>query len=517
MFLTLLRSTFAAPDAVLWPLTPNRSRSRIGIAALAAVVTACWGTAVAEEAVSSVEEKQPALDCVIMPHAVVDVSSATPGLIERVLVQRSDTVVAGQVLAELEAGVERADVALADARAALNTEIQLREISRAFDLRKKQHTQTLYKKDAVSRFDKDQAEKDAALADGLVRQAKERQALARLELTRAQALLALRTVRSPISGVIMDRFKWPGEFVEDDAIVRVATLDPLRVDVVAPISVHGDVRPGMRTQVIAETQPDAVHMATVTVVDPVGDPASGTFRFRLELPNPERRLLGGIKCSTTLPTGESSIEPARPLEEGESPRMTQAPTVERTDHASPELAAAQHATPGTVESETDSQGLESDLQCKSIGPLSNEQRAQLLAESISDASADVQLQMSNEITSNGFIVLAAGGDVSVRARAKQLRRKGVRDFAVIGSGPYRDRVSLGVYDGETLAKKRQDALAALGIETDLQARSKTTTSWWLSVKTASEKLHTLDSLLARLSPNTEAISVDCFELAAFAH
>ncbi len=511
MFVTLLRSICAAFDAVLWPSTRNRWRSRIGVAAVAAATAVCWGTAVAEETMPSVEDEPPVLDCVIMPHAVVDVSSATPGLIEKVLVKRSDTVVAGQVLAELEAGVERAEVALADARAALNTEIQLREISRAFDLRKKRHTQTLYKKDAVSRFDKDQAEKDAALADGLVRQAKERQALARLELSRAQALLALRTVRSPISGVIMDRFKWPGEFVEDDAIVRVATLDPLRVDVVAPISVHGDVRPGMRTQVIAETQPDVVHMATVTVVDPVGDPASGTFRFRLELPNPERRLLGGIKCSTTLPTGAPESEPVRREEGGASPGLTQAPTVERMDRETSEVAVTPPATPATVHS-----GVSSKLQCRSVGPLSDEQRAQLLAEAISDTTADVQLQMSNEITSNGFIVLAAGGAGSAQARTRQLRKKGVRDFAVLNRGPYKDRVSLGVYDGETLAKKRQDALAALGINTDVQARSKTITSWWLSVKTPSEKAHTLDSLLAKLSPNTEAISVDCFELAAFA-
>jgi membrane fusion protein, multidrug efflux system len=40
--------------------------------------------------------------------------------------------------------------------------------------------------------------------------------------------------------------------------------------------------------------------ARVLVVDPLLDPASGTFGVRLELPNPEGRLQAGLRCEVTF-------------------------------------------------------------------------------------------------------------------------------------------------------------------------------------------------------------------------
>ena len=77
-----------------------------------------------------------ARDCVIVPHRVIDVSSAVPGLLESVSIERSDVVAQGQVLARLESEAERAAVNLADAWASIRSEIRLESISRALDGRR---------------------------------------------------------------------------------------------------------------------------------------------------------------------------------------------------------------------------------------------------------------------------------------------------------------------------------------------------------------------------------------------
>ncbi len=40
----------------------------------------------------------------------------------------------------------------------------------------------------------------------------------------------------------------------------------------------------------------STHRVKIVVVDQVIDAASGTFRIRLLLPNPENRVPAGIKC-----------------------------------------------------------------------------------------------------------------------------------------------------------------------------------------------------------------------------
>ena len=42
--------------------------------------------------------------------------------------------------------------------------------------------------------------------------------------------------------------------------------------------------------------------AQLFVIDPIADASSGTFLVRLELPNPDREIMGGVKCTAHFPT-----------------------------------------------------------------------------------------------------------------------------------------------------------------------------------------------------------------------
>lgn len=77
--------------------------------------------------------------------------------------------------------------------------------------------------------------------------------------------------------------------------MRIAQLDPLRVEVIAPVEMLNSVKVGATAEVRIDPA-GGVHRASVTVVDRVVDAASGTFGIRLSLPNTNGRLAAGLRC-----------------------------------------------------------------------------------------------------------------------------------------------------------------------------------------------------------------------------
>lgn len=263
------------------------------VTAATAVLTITWAGAAGANNV-------PTFDCVIQPTEVVELSSSVPGIIESIAVDRSDAVEEGQVVAKLQSDVEQAQVDLSKQRAGFDAEIESKRANVGFKKRSQQRTQKLYNKKAVPFHVLDEAKTEAIQAATDLRSAEQTKRMAELELARAEATLALRTVRSPISGVVMERLKSPGEFIEDKPILRIAQLDPLRVEVIVPVGRFGTISTGMRAEVTPELARKRKYIAQVTIVDKVIDAASGTFGVRLELPNPGNYIPGGLRCTLTF-------------------------------------------------------------------------------------------------------------------------------------------------------------------------------------------------------------------------
>ncbi len=403
-------------------------------------------------------------NCVVLPDAVVEVSSGTDGRIEHIGVERGDVVAAGQVLASLESGVEKANVALARAKADIDTEIHLREARLGFDRRRKERIQSLYQKAATSPQERDDADSEAVLSHWLLKQARDNKRLAQLELARAEELLALRTVRSPIGGVVVERYKWPGEFVEDEPIVGVARLDPLRVEVIVPVEQHGQIIRHMTAKVLTETAPDQPRVATVTVVDPMGDPASGTFRVALALPNPGNELLGGIKCMAEfLPESRIAAEQ----------RARDAATARAVSAAAPVHQAV-----------IDSAGEDSSpAACSTLGPLDDRATADGLAQALTQAGAKVSTRPVRANVDNGYIVLASptSDDGDAWGLEKRLVAAGMSDLLVMSRGAYAGSVALGVYNQASAAERRRQAVAAKGVDARVAERTRRVDGWSVDI------------------------------------
>ena len=236
--------------------------------------------------------------CVITPYDEISIGTSVEGLIQTVPVDRGDWVKKGQVLLTLESSFEEATVALAKAKAGAEAALKNSQLKIGFTGRKYERALELFKTNSIAQHEVDEAQTEKALAEVAHRDAVEHKHQAELELNRATAALQLRTIRSPINGIVVDRLLSPGELARQQTpVMKLAQIDPLRVEVFAPLSLLGKLKTGMKAEVRPEGPEQPVYRAKVVVVNKVVDSASGTFGVRLEMPNPNNAISAGLACT----------------------------------------------------------------------------------------------------------------------------------------------------------------------------------------------------------------------------
>jgi RND family efflux transporter MFP subunit len=213
-------------------------------------------------------EPLQALSCYLEPSADVTVGTIAEGRLTRMLVDRADHVEKGQLLAELESGLEAAAINTKSAQAAYAN----RRLGRIKDL-------------TAARLITEQEVDDI----------RTEKSVANLELRERREQLKLKKINSPIDGVIVELMVGEGDLVTGGEVVRIVSLDPLYVETVMPLELFGTLAKGDRYQVKLQHL-ESVHDVSVINVDSIIDAASSTFRVRLQLDNPEYRIPSGLKC-----------------------------------------------------------------------------------------------------------------------------------------------------------------------------------------------------------------------------
>lgn len=279
--------------------------------------------------------------CLIEPEQVADVGSPVTGVIDELPVSLGDTVDAGQPVARLRSDVERANVNVALMRAQVDAETRAAHASWELARQKVHRSKQLLDQNFVSAQALEQAEAEAEVAAQKFKLAQSQQKIYAREEAVAQAQLGLRTLRSPIKGVVVERYNNIGERVEDKPVVRVASIDPLRVSLMVPVAQYGQVAVGNTLLIRPELPGIEPVRATVTYVDKVLDAASNSFRVRLALPNPGHRLPGGLRCKADW---SAQTQAPVPTPAPQTPAIRPAALPLRTP-AVPALAQLQWAAP----------------------------------------------------------------------------------------------------------------------------------------------------------------------------
>ena len=236
--------------------------------------------------------------CMIEPHSVTELSTREEGVLEEVLVKRGDIVRKGQVVAKLESSLETIALDFAEARAQMKGDVESKQAALDYMLRQRDRITELFEDKAISFNDKDKADTDVRLAETELQVALDNQRLMQIERDRSARRLDLRSIRSPVDGVVVEILLVPGESVEDRAreIMVIAEVDPLNVEIILPAEEFGSVEVGSTADITPLLQGESVRSANVVVVDRTIDAASDTFGVRLQLENSDYAIPGGIRC-----------------------------------------------------------------------------------------------------------------------------------------------------------------------------------------------------------------------------
>ena len=238
--------------------------------------------------------------CQVTASDRVEIASPVSGILESIVADRGDRVTKGQVVAALKADVERAEVNLAEARAGAVSIVKSKETQLAFEQRKLDRNLDLRQRNMISEHDFDQMSTQRDTAALEIEAARDGQRVAQLELERARAQLALRTIKSPVNGLVTARNLSPGNLVGERPIMVVERTDPLYIEVALPVALFGRVQPGMRLPVTFEVPGVPSRDVEVALVDTTVDAASNTFGVRLLLPNADNTVPAGVKCRVRL-------------------------------------------------------------------------------------------------------------------------------------------------------------------------------------------------------------------------
>jgi RND family efflux transporter MFP subunit len=244
------------------------------------------------------------VSCLIEPEAVVQLATAVAGVVAEVNVDRGDRVTAGQPIARLDGRVEEIARDLARTRATNLGRVRSLEARLAFLEAQAERMTALSDRSAISATQADEARMQAAMAREELAEARLAVRPAAIEAAPAAGPLEQKTVRAPFDGLITERLLSPGEYRDGQThIATIVRLDVLRVEAFAPIAYFPHLAVGQTVIIRPEAPIGGAHTATITVIDRVFDAATGTFGFRMALPNPDLALPAGLRCEVEFPAG----------------------------------------------------------------------------------------------------------------------------------------------------------------------------------------------------------------------
>lgn len=241
------------------------------------------------------------------PNQVVDISAPFRDRIEALHVDDGAPVRTGQLLAELDSRVLKANLAAAREAAAFHGEIDAARALVTMRRNRLELLQELEKSGNARPREMISARTDLAMARARLQSALEAQRLKKLDVRVIEAKIEEKKLRSPLDGVVERVYKQQFELVggaDTEPLLTLVQLDPLLGRFHLPPAAARELKTGQKVQVrIGDTSATG----TIDFISPVIDARSGTVSVHVRIPDPEHGLASGSRCHLilTLPAGEN--------------------------------------------------------------------------------------------------------------------------------------------------------------------------------------------------------------------
>jgi len=226
------------------------------------------------------QDWQPTLAAVGSVVAVrgVDVTTEIAGLVRAINFKSGQDVKKGEVLVELNADSDKAQLASLEAAAELSASVLKRDKAQ-------------FEAQAIA-----QAQVDSDAAD-----LKSKRALA----DQQRAIIDKKTIRAPFAGRLGITTVNPGQYLNPgDKIVTLQTIDPVYVDFNLPQKSVGQLQVGQVVNVTSDGFAGTVFPGKINAINPKVDTATRNVVVEATLPNPKRQLLPGMFANAAVDVGD---------------------------------------------------------------------------------------------------------------------------------------------------------------------------------------------------------------------
>lgn len=140
---------------------------------------------------------------------------------------------------------------------------------------------------------------------------------------------------------------------------------------------------------------------------------------------------------------------------------------------------------------SEAQPVAADGSCVTVGPFATTELAARAQQTLTDSGySSVSREVAISVPNGYWVYLEAPStEAAERRMLERLRRGGINDAAVVGDAGSR-RISLGIFNEETRAFTRSEAVARLNLLPQIVAQEKPSTVYWLdlSLKTGAPPL-----------------------------
>ena len=154
-------------------------------------------SAIVLAAIAATSAAAQEFDCVIDPSFQLNLGSPVTGLLEEVYVSRGDRVQSGDAIARLASDIEAVTVTVLQERANSNATVASREARVRLAEQNYARAERLFEQKVTSEQILQEREVELEIAERELAEARVTRRIAALELERAEATLARRTVTSP--------------------------------------------------------------------------------------------------------------------------------------------------------------------------------------------------------------------------------------------------------------------------------------------------------------------------------
>lgn len=242
-------------------------------------------------------------------------STPVEGVLAQIAVREGQLVAAGEVLATLDDRVARA--AVDAARAQFESEADIAYAEAELTLADEKFARLAQAGSAVNALTLAEARARRDQARSAVESARQARRLAELNLRLETARLDRLTIRAPFAGRVTRIHADEGAtLTTSHELLQLVSLQSLRADVPVPIAMHGRLTVGARYALRAGAPVNTTLIGALRFVDPVLDPASGTFRCVFAIANAEEKLPAGFAVRLESFEPVPDAQPAPPAGTG---------------------------------------------------------------------------------------------------------------------------------------------------------------------------------------------------------